>query len=455
VRVGFIVDHPRREISGAAMLAYELARRGHETVIVPFYYQSIDVPLLGLDAIVVNYVRANNADLLRAYHDLGIRIFVLDTEGGILTEKGMNAPDRWARSIRATGLTDLLEGYFFWGSHVADVFAAEGVLPRDRIHVTGCPRFDVCAPQWRSILKFRQSGYILVNTNFPTINPRFSQSIEHERKVMHGAGWDAGYVEELFAQQVDVFERYKAALLAFARQKPNSQILVRPHPFENQQIYRDLFKDTPNVMVSGEGSSLNVINQSSCVLHLNCGTSVEAIMLGKVPINLEFLNTELLRSHGRLPWQISYLAHTPAELGASVDNIEAIGASFNFDELYDKYILPWFHKGDGNAGARIADVLSGFGGKGTKVSSRVSRSARPSQRLQALLFNATGSRFGSALREMVQPGRRDKSISIPMLRFFLDAYSVVEQGRVGYDVGHARHPLHGFPLTSICVRPST
>jgi surface carbohydrate biosynthesis protein len=438
------------------MFAYEMARRGHETVILPFYHQPFDVPLLGLDAIVVNYVRATNADLLRAYRELGIRIFVLDTEGGILTEKGMNAPERWARSIRATGLTDLLDGYFFWGSHLADVFATEGVLPRDRIHVTGCPRFDVCAPKWRSILKFRQSGYVLVNANFPTINPRFSQSVAHEKKVMHGAGWDAAYLDELFTQQIDVFERYKQALLAFAQRKPNLQILVRPHPFENEDVYRDLFKNAPNVTVSGEGSSLNVINQSSCVLHLNCGTSVEAILLGKVPINLEFLNTELLRSHGRLPWQVSHLANTPQELETAVDNIETIDETFGFEERYDKYILPWFHKGDGNAAARIADILSSFGGNGTKVGARMlARSnATLGQRLQGLLFTATGSRLGGALREMVQRGRRDKSISIPMLRFFLDAYSGVEQGKVGYQVRHARHPLHGFPLASISVSPS-
>lgn len=46
MRVGFVVDHPKRDLGGAVMLAHALAGRGIEAVLVPLYYQAIDVDTL-------------------------------------------------------------------------------------------------------------------------------------------------------------------------------------------------------------------------------------------------------------------------------------------------------------------------------------------------------------------------------------------------------------------------
>ena len=103
MRVGLIVDHPKRDLEGSVLIAHELAKRGVEAVIVPMYEQGLDVPRLGLDAIVANYARPGNRTLLERYAEAGIKVFVLDTEGGVLAESGGNSPESMARAIRDGG----------------------------------------------------------------------------------------------------------------------------------------------------------------------------------------------------------------------------------------------------------------------------------------------------------------------------------------------------------------
>ena len=65
MRIGWVVDHPKRDLAGSVLAAYQLASRGASVAIVPMYEQGVDVPRLGLDTLVANYARAANLDLMR------------------------------------------------------------------------------------------------------------------------------------------------------------------------------------------------------------------------------------------------------------------------------------------------------------------------------------------------------------------------------------------------------
>src|SRR4051812_4307664 len=96
LRIGLVVDHPKRDLAGIVLLAYQLASRGASVVIVPMYEQAVDVPRLGLDTLVVNYARDANLDLMRSFADAGLALYVLDTEGGVLADNGGNSPPAMA-----------------------------------------------------------------------------------------------------------------------------------------------------------------------------------------------------------------------------------------------------------------------------------------------------------------------------------------------------------------------
>lgn len=460
MRIGLVVDHPKRDLAGVALVAHELSKRGAEALVVPMYEQGVDVPVLDLDAIVVNYARPANKALLESYAAAGIKVYVLDTEGGILATKGGNSPTSLARAIRDGGYGELLSGYFFWGSELRDAFIRERTMPANRSHLTGCPRFDFASPRWRGLLKFDRQDYLLINANFPLVNPRFSGSRDRERAAMIAAGWDGLYIDRLLADLAQVFSQYLATISRLARARPSQDILVRPHPFESAAPYQSALAGISNVSIDADGEVLPVIRNSSAVLHLNCGTAIEAIMLEKLPIQMGFLNTPATAGHAELPAQVSRGVASFQELLDVIDNLPGERDRFPGRELYARHIHRYFHDIDGRAAARVVDVLAGEvatrpSRRSVSLYSAVSGSrARPSagQMLKGLASTAFGSAATSALRARFDPRRRDKAVTMGRLRELVAR--IAEHERTGETlpkVVRARARPLGVPLATLRV----
>lgn len=440
------------------MLAHALACRGIETVLVPLYDQAVDVPLLGLDALVINYTRPANIDLVRGYADGGLPVWVMDTEGGVLADDGANTPDRLAAYVRDSGWAGLLAGYFFWGSTLREAFVSHSGMAASKLHLTGCPRFDWAAPRWRDLLLHDRSDYILVNANFPLVNPLFVRTPEDELDALVSAGWARDYVVRMVADSRQILGHYIETVQRLARQLPQRQFLVRPHPFENADRYRHAFASLANVEVDGRGSVLNVIRHAQCVLHLNCGTSIEAVMLDKLPLSMEFLNTDLMSHHSSLPSRISQPVNDEASLLTLLGNLGEAQAGFAFESRYDELIKPWFHLNDGAAADRVADVLAAaLPGRPRRLpslrrslaSSRLS--SRAGQRVQAALANLVGSRLAGRARALAQPARRSKQLQQPEIAGLVGALDR-HAGTARCQVTQARHPVSGVALASVLIR---
>jgi len=465
MKVGIIVDNPIRDLPGCILVARDLARQGVEPVLVPLYQQGTDVPLMGLDAVLLNYARLNNLPLMRTYRDLGIALFVLDTEGGVLSEAGADSPENWARSARQNRIHEIVDGYFFWGSRVQEAFVRESGIVADRLRVTGPPRYDMCSPKWRQMLQARRQGYVLVNTNFSAINPLYTVTAEAEKNAFQAAGWKREYIDQFLADLREVFERYLCELERLIRDCPEQTFVVRPHPFEARDLYRRRFVGYPNVVVDPSGSIFNVIHNASCVLHLNCGTAVESVLLGKLPVSLEYLNTDIQRRHTPLPSHISFGVESYADLKRVIGDIGRTAATFDFDAIKREYIRPWFHDVDGHASQRVAEELlsilrhNGGGPRRTGwVASLRSSSPDPSlkQRLQGVVNNALGSKHGAAVRNLANPEWRHKAFGAKDVRELLAMFDRVDGAAVpSLAVTHAHHPLTRLPLASIRCIPGS
>lgn len=454
-RIAILLDNPKRDGRGVALLAYELQKRGACAYVVPMYQQGIDLPLIAPDWVVVNYARLNNKPLLEAYRALGARVAVMDTEGGILSESGLDSPDNWARTFRGSGLSSCVDHYFFWGERVRDAFAQHSGIPLDRLTVTGCPRYDLCAPKWRGMMDYKREGYVLVNTNFSAINPAFTDSDASEMAIFEQLGWGADYVQALFGELRAVFPRYLDAIAELADSQPDRCFLVRPHPFEDARLYEKRFKGLDNVVVDGEGDVLNVIAHADCVLHLNCGSAVETVLLGKIPISMEFLNTGTMRRHASLPSQLSCLATSMEDLSLLIRDAALRTARFDADSARAR-IEPWFHSIDGCASARVAEILAAA--KSTRAQSKRSLTAslrggwpQPSlgQLMQGLASQIFGSLGVAWLRSLARPGRRDKSLASNQLLGMLQGLVACEGNPMKLRVRHACHPHTGLPLASL------
>lgn len=461
MRVGYIVDHPKRDMPGGVMFARALVERGAEAVLVPLYEQAVDIPLLALDALVVNFARPVNLELVRAYADTGVPVWVIDTEGGVLTKHGGNSPQALASYVKQSGYADVLAGYFFWGSELHDAFVQHSGMPAERLHLSGCPRFDYAAARWRDLLVFERSGYVLVNANFSLVNPMFSRSPEAEVGSLVAAGWQEQYVHQLLADQRQIFREFVETIEQLFSAQPQRQFLLRPHPFENADFYRERFARFPNVVVDGAGSVLNVIHHAEAILHLNCGTSVEAVLLDKLPLSMEFLNTEFMRHHGPLPSQVSAPVASFPELLQAISDIPAATRAFPFEQRHQQHIAPWFHLNDGAAADRMAEVIlehlrrHGAPARQPSVARSLASSrhgSRVGQRAQALMSNLAGSRFTAEQRARFQAKRRDKLFDLATIRAQCQAMAQ-HAGMPGIEVDWARHPWTGVKLASVIITP--
>ena len=461
MKAALVVDSPKRDLAGLVLVAHELAKLGVEPYLVPMYQQGYDVPLIAPDAVLVNYARTTNRGLLAGYRALGSRVIVQDTEGGVLSESGVDSPDNWAGFFRDSGLNANVDRYLFWGPRVREAFAAAGTLPPDRLQVTGCPRYDYCHPRWSALLAYPERGFVLVNTNFSAINPQFTRSAEDEIEVFASTGWSRDYVAALFADLRAVFPRYLDAVAGLAKRNPRRTIVVRPHPFEDAAVYLRRYAEIPNVTVDGAGDVLNALNAADCMVHLNCGSAVETTLLGRTPISLEYLNTERMRSHAALPSAVSCHAADERDLDVLVNTPAEREARWNAASVRSRHIEPWFHVIDGCASARTAAAIAGsVRAEPRDVARSVARSAaggvaRPSrgQLLQGIASQVVGSRAIAALRSSVSRARRHKTISSGTVTHLLRGLHALDPARGPLHVEPARHPLTGAPLSSVKLTP--
>lgn len=355
-KICLVVDNPLRDLDGLVLLAWHFAQQNFQVWLVPMYDQAFDIRAVCPDFVLLNYVRNNNLQHVYAYLREGIKVGVLDTEG-----TGGKTPEEFSKLVGSSGGAQHLDLYCTWGSSQAQALETAGVVPANRISITGCPRYDFCASPWRDALLKPQitPGYVLVNTNFPIVNPRYSAGSQDEFKTMLSAGFDAEFATQYIADARQAHQGMVELIDKLCESFPEQQFVLRPHPFESRESYERLNKHA-NFQIRQEGTSLEWLNQCSLLLHLNCSTAVEASMLGKLAISPAWLDTPALRVPG--PHQVSQ--HAP-----SLPALKALFVAHTAAET--QQIVSVYHTIDGQASTRTVNAvmqsLGQLGGRATSV----------------------------------------------------------------------------------------
>jgi surface carbohydrate biosynthesis protein len=311
------------------------------------YDQAFDVRAIDADFVLANYARFNNRSHLFSYLEDGIRVGVLDTEG--VGGKNANEFATLVGSDIGAGLVDL---YCVWGPSQGKALVERQVVGLDELRVTGCPRYDYCAPPWRDALHKPaiREGFVLVNTNFPTVNPRFSGGSADEVRTMVGAGFELAFAQAFIRDARAAQDGIIALLGKLVDQFPSVVFVLRPHPFESASPYQALAATKTNLEVRQEGTSIEWLNACKFLLHLNCSTAVEAAMLGKIAITPAWLDTPTLNVEG--PHRLSLHATSPEDL------IEQVAACIEKTRpTVHESIEPLYHLIDGHASQRVAEAI--------------------------------------------------------------------------------------------------
>ncbi len=352
-RVCLIVDHPARDLDGMILLACELVRRDVEVFLVPMY-QRYEVFLFLPDLVLVNYVRFANISFIEACKNLGILVGVLDTEGGI-------RKDVQAFAEQVCRYLDRVDLYCVWGRTQFETLSRCDKIASATLEATGCPRYDFAVPPWSNAVKdvgIDRERVVLVNTNFPIINPRFQSGKKEVQELVKGMGYEEEYVRELVKQLQTAQAEVLKATSYLAHRFTDVLFVVRPHPFEDKRHYEDYFAGQTNVEVIQSGTVFEWVKNAKLVIHHNCSTAIETFMMGKEPIFLRWIDTPLLEqpSTVAVSQKAFSLGHLEEMVGKVLDG-ERLALPCDVETSRKKIVENFFYANDGRCSSRVAEAI--------------------------------------------------------------------------------------------------
>lgn len=263
-----------------------------------------------------NSVRNNNRVL-----DAGGVVLSLSTEGLIME-------DSIGRSIYVD-VAPSVTRMCLWGNRQSEILSK--VLPNgmaDRIEVTGHPSFDLLNEGIRDyyhdeeIIAEHGKDYVLVNTNFSLFNMKMDlkRYLSMLGRMQEWKIYQAPEVQTAVWASKDyqqkVFRSFIELVRFLSAQFPDRHVILRPHPMERREPYDAAFAGLSNVFVRTSGSVRRWIAAAGCVIHHDCTTGMEALLMDKLVVRYQSVFDEAHTC--RLQASIGVNARTREEVGQAI-----------------------------------------------------------------------------------------------------------------------------------------
>jgi len=286
------VENQVRELDSKLLFACIAARRGFSSVIGPRREMHIQITAFPRSIYLAKSIPVHRNIIFKIMRKLGHEIVAWDEEALVHPQ----AETYYKRRVCPLGIK-YVSHLFAWGEDNAELWRHYPELPMGTpIHVTGNPRGDLLRHEMRYIYKgdvkhLRSicGDFILVNTNFNHVNAfspdlnlfRSANKPGDEPKFGRAAkGMSREYAEGLRDHKRAIFESFQQLIPALEKAFPEHTIVVRPHPTENHEIYRNIATQCTRVRVTNEGNVVPWILAAEAVVHNGCTTGLEAYVMG-------------------------------------------------------------------------------------------------------------------------------------------------------------------------------
>lgn len=315
------VENQVRELDAKLLLACAAAERGFPVVLGSRSYINFVMPSLPRGLFLAKSLRALSKRSLNLIHGFGHDIVAWDEESLVRYD----SPDYydWRYSEDTFKVIDRL---FAWGADDAEFFASYPGYSGAPVHVTGNPRIDLLRPELRgyfapevAAIRQRYGDFILINTNFSFVNNFVPALNLIQRNVLGrpqisrtGTGMSLDFALSMAAHQQAICEHFRTLLPLLSGWFPGHRIVLRPHPSENHDVWRQLCADSPQVEVAHEGNVVPWLMAAKVLLHNGCTTAVEASVLGTPAVSYMPVASDTCDYH--LPNGLSHCARTPLEV---------------------------------------------------------------------------------------------------------------------------------------------
>tara|TARA_R110000851_G_scaffold135045_1_gene270437 strand:- start:25588 stop:26826 length:1239 start_codon:yes stop_codon:yes gene_type:complete len=229
----------------------------------------------------------------------GTQIFFLHDEGALYLKSDYDSAVRRIYPEEYFSLP-FVQKVFFWGDRQRSVFS-DFSDHNCKLEVVGAPRLDLCRSEYSWIdektvgtLKSKYGDYILVCSRFAAMNTvkedpgplsKRAYQIRREGGDKRDKNAVLKFMFEAWSKSAYEYSHFVPLVAYLAIDFPDINFVIRPHPAENDDFYKESFCHFDNVFVEKGGDVRPVIRAAKAVIHSECTTGIEAEISGVPNIN--------------------------------------------------------------------------------------------------------------------------------------------------------------------------
>ena len=275
-----------RELDAKLLLACVAAEAGFEVWLgqQKMFLKHLDTLPRGI--LLNKSISPSKAAKYAHYHKLGFPLVAYDEEG----LAPFNADEYLKRRVSVDALA-AVDYFFAWGDWQKEVIAQKAADQIQKVIPVGHPRVDLTRREVRGFyddqvqaLRVQYGDFVLINTNFSFYNHFRGRDIEAFLQLKTKAGKVVDEEQRNYYRRVS--DHKKALFYAFAEMAtrirerfPELAVIVRPHPSEDHDYWRQTLPNDDKIQVVHEGTVLPWILASRVMIHNSCTTGIEGYLL--------------------------------------------------------------------------------------------------------------------------------------------------------------------------------
>jgi surface carbohydrate biosynthesis protein len=300
----FPIDTVSRELEWQLIMALESSKDfgttsiiGHKSFIEQVHRKSANCIWVG--RLGTNHgTSKKDLSIVKAGNENNTSFLYLHDEGGFYPFHGYDQSLLQCHPVSTAQQAKNFE-FLAWGEEQKQILkkAMEKYSNGNTVKVTGMPRFDLYKKDWDWMdeeevkrLSNEHGDFTLVITKFGNAN-----SSEHRAGLISQSFLKANKLIDDDSKVDDFFERWEkdqkdfSAFVKMLRKVfkffPQKQFVIRPHPSEDSEFYRQVFGYYSNVKIIREGDIRPWIKACEAMIHTGCTTGIEGVLANKKVIN--------------------------------------------------------------------------------------------------------------------------------------------------------------------------
>ncbi len=282
------IENHLREFHSKLYLAHQACQKGWVVVIGPEY----DVNRL------VKYLPSGVYFGIGFHRKLVKILKTLKNKGHSFISQDEEGLDRWAPEMYKDYRIDpevnsFLDYFLCWSKEDKEIIDSAFTKSIKSISV-GNLRLDLLNSNLRQIfmedvgaIKKNYGEFVLINGKFGGVN--HAKGLDYYLEDLKARGWiDTPFKKKFHFERIEfqkiIFE--KMIELSIALAKSGQKVVVRPHPSENINVWKNKTKNySKNIKIIRSGNIIPWLMASKLVIHNGCTTAIEGSLLDKTIIS--------------------------------------------------------------------------------------------------------------------------------------------------------------------------